>query len=383
MKYVIKGKEIFTPSKIFNNTNLLLNDGIIEAIGISDENNYEQIDMSQFRILPGLIDIHIHGVNGYDTMDGTYESLNEISRYLSSNGITAFLPTTVTARWEKIKNAAKNVDIAIERGVDGAEIIGTYIEGPYITEKYKGAHPEEYIRKISIKDINELLSVSKNIKIIAIAPEKEYAIEIIQLLKTRGIITSIGHTNATYDESIAAIENGASLAVHTFNGMRGLHHREPGVVGAVLNYDQVFSEVIADMIHVHRAAIQILVKCKGEDKICLITDCMRAGGLKDGDYQLGELKVIVKDSVARIESGSLAGSTLKLIDGIKNMVEKVSVEMLDAVNMASIVPAKVIGIDHEQGSIETGKKANLTIIDDNFNVIMTIVNGRVVYRNKK
>lgn len=382
MKYVIKGKEIFTPNKVLKNTNLLINNGIIEAIDIADENNYEEIDMSRFRILPGLIDIHIHGANGYDTMDATYESLNEISKYLSSYGVTAFLATTVTAQWEKIINAAKKVDTAIDKGVDGAEIIGSYIEGPFITEKHKGAHPKEYIREISIKDIDELLSISKNIKIITIAPEKAHAVEIIRLLKTKGIITSIGHTNATYDETIAAIENGASLAVHTYNGMRGFQHREPGVVGAVLNHDQIYSEIISDMVHVHPAAIQILVKCKSNDKICLITDCMRAGGLKDGDYQLGELKVIVKDAIARIENGSLAGSTLKLINGIKNMVEKVSVEMLDAVNMASILPAKVIGIDHEQGSIESGKKANLTIVNDNFNVMMTMVKGKVVYNNQ-
>lgn len=381
MKYVVRGKEIYTEDQVLKDANILVKDGIIEAIEINEVGCYEELDMSKYRILPGLIDIHIHGVNGYDTMDGTYDSLNEISKHLCSYGVTAFLPTTVTARWDKIKNAVKNIELAINKGVDGAEILGAYIEGPFITEKHRGAHPKHFIREIDFNEIEELLNISKNIKIITVAPEKENAIELIKLLKSKNIIASIGHTNATYEETTTAINNGASLAVHTYNGMRGLHHREPGVLGSVLSNDKIFSELIADIIHVHPAAINILLKCKGKDKICLITDCMRAGGLKDGEYTLGELKVIVKDSIARIESGSLAGSTLKLIDGIKNMVEKVNVNLIDAVNMASLVPARILGLDNQIGSIKVGKKANFTIIDESFNVVMTIVNGKIVYRN--
>ncbi len=383
MRYLIKSGKILLEDRILKNGVVLVNNGIIEEV--KTENTYEEIeiiDLSNYKILPGLIDTHIHGANGYDTMDGNYASLNEISKYLGTIGITGFLATTVTAPWDKITNAVKNVHETMKAGVGGAELLGTYIEGPFITEKFKGAHPSEYIRRIDIEDIRNLIGTFPScIKTVTVAPDKEGAIELIKYLKSQNINSSIGHTNATYEETIAAIEAGAHIAVHVFNGMRGLHHREPGTVGAVLSDDRVCCELIADMIHVHPSVMKIIVKAKGADNISLITDCMMAGGLEDGEYMLGELKVSVKDGIARISNGSLAGSTLKLINAIKNMTEHVGASLLEAVNMASLVPAKIAGVDHKQGSIEPGKKANFTVIDDDFNVVMTIVNGKVIYSN--
>lgn len=385
MRYLIKASEIYTQDEIINGGCVIVdNDRITEISFEADYGDIDVIDLSKYKIIPGLIDIHIHGAKGYDTMDSSYEALNEISKYLSQNGVTGFLPTTVTADWQRIKEAAKNIYKTKEKGVDGASIVGSYIEGPFITEKNKGAHPAKFIRRIDSKEIDDLIYEAKgSIKVITIAPEKEDALELIKSLNSRGIKVSIGHTNATFDETKWAVQNGANIAVHAFNGMRGLHHREPGVVGAVLTIDEIYAELIADFIHVHPEVIKILVKCKGSDKIALISDCMRAGGLDDGEYKLGELEVIVKDSVPRLPSGELAGSTFKIINGIKNMIEKVGVAPLDAVHMASFVPAKILGIDDEYGSIIKGKKANLTIIDDNYNIIMTIIDGKIVYRNKK
>lgn len=384
MEYCIKASEIFIEDEILKDGYILIKDDFIKGIYKEDKNKEPNtLDLSNYKIIPGLIDLHIHGANGFDTMDSNYNALNEISKYLAKNGVTAFLPTTVTADWESIKNAVVNIENSKSKGVDGAIIIGAYIEGPFITEKNKGAHPENFIKKLNNKDVNELIELSNgNIKIMTIAPEKEGSLDIIKKVTLNGVKVSIGHTNATFNETKDAIENGANIAVHTFNGMRGLHHREPGVVGAVLSIDEIFAELIADNIHVHPEVIKILVKCKGTDKICLISDCMRAGGLVDGEYTLGELEVIVKDSIPRVKSGSLAGSTLKLIDGIKNIIQYVGVNPLEAVHMASLVPAKILGIDNKFGSIKENKKANLTIIDDDYNIIMTIVNGKIVYKNK-
>ncbi|WP_066497159.1 N-acetylglucosamine-6-phosphate deacetylase [Abyssisolibacter fermentans] len=382
MKYYIKATEIYSEDGVLNNGGLIIKDGIIEQICQEDKEKQEILDLTGYKVLPGLIDMHIHGANSYDTMDASYEALNEISKYLAQNGITAFLPTTMTVKWESSLKAVENIDKAMKKGVDGAEIIGAYVEGPYITKEHKGAQPEAFIRDLDINDLEELISASNNsIKILTIAPEKEKTIEAIKFLTARGIEVSLGHTNATFEQTKKAIENGARIGVHTFNGMRGLHHREPGVVGALLAIDDVYTELIADTIHVNPAVMKILAKCKGVDKVCLISDCMRAGGLDDGEYILGELEVVVKDSIPRLKTGSLAGSTLKLINAVKNMIQKVNIDPIDAVHMASLVPAKILKMDDMIGSIKQNKKANLTVIDDNYNVVMTIIEGKIVYNN--
>ncbi|WDV47173.1 N-acetylglucosamine-6-phosphate deacetylase [Clostridiaceae bacterium M8S5] len=381
MKYYIKASEIYSEEKILKNNNLLIEDTVIKSINYSITEDIEIIDLTQYKVLPGLIDMHIHGVNNYDTMDSTYESLNEISKYLTRKGVTAFLPTTMTVKWEDILYAVDNINKAIKQGVEGANILGAYIEGPYITKEHKGAQPKEYIRELNINDLKELIYKSdETIKVLTIAPEKEGAERAIEYLTQRNIQVSMGHTNATFEQTEQAIKSGAKIGVHTFNGMRGLHHREPGVVGAILSIDDVYAELIADTIHVHPQVMKILVKCKSADKICLITDSMRASGLKDGEYILGGQKVIVKDSIPRLKSGSLAGSTLNLINGVKNMIIHVGVNPLDAVHMASLVPAKILKMDDKIGSIKENKKANFTVIDDDFNVVMTIIEGEIVYK---
>lgn len=381
MRYLLKSGEIFLKDRILSNGTILINNGLIEEVNTENKyGNIEAIDLSKYKILPGLIDTHIHGANGFDTMDASYNSLNEVSKYLGAIGVTGFLATTVTAPWEKITATVKNIHETMKSGVEGAELLGAYIEGPFITEKYKGAHPSEYIRRIYLEETKKLIeSFPSCIKTVTVAPDKEGAIELIKYLNSQNINSSIGHTNATYEETVAAIEAGANITVHVFNGMRGLHHREPGTVGAVLTDDRIFCELIADMIHVHPAVMKLVVRAKGTDNVSLITDCMMAGGLEDGEYMLGELKVFVEDGIARIENGALAGSTLKLINAIRNMNEHVEVSLIDAVNMASLVPAKIARVDHIQGSIEAGKKANFTIIDNDFNVVMTIVNGKIIY----
>lgn len=380
VRYVIKGREIFTQEGILENTSILVENGKIASIGADGETGAAEINLQKYRILPGLIDIHIHGANGFDAMDANYYSLNEISKYLASNGVTSFIPATVTAHMGKIHNAVKNISEAIERGLDGARALGSFIEGPYISKKYRGVHAEDYIREIDVEEIENIIEKSNGtVRTFAIAPEKKNALHVIRRLKEKGIKIALGHTNATYREAVDAVENGASIAVHLYNGMRGLHHREAGMLGAALNDDRMKVEIICDCVHVDIPAIQVAIRCKKKEDIILVSDSMMAAGLGDGKYMLGESTVWVNGNVARDENNSLAGSTLKLIHAVRNMAEKVGVPLKDAVDMASINPATAIYLDKELGSITLGKAADIIAIDDQFNVVFTMVGGRIAY----
>lgn len=379
MKYALYAKKVVTSIGTLENKYIIINDGIIEDV-VSEVKGDMEVIPSEI-VIPGLIDTHIHGCDGYDTMDGTYDALNGMSKYLARNGVTRFNATTVTAIFDRLIAAVKNVKDTMDNGTDGAMLMGSYIEGPYISPLHRGAHAEECLRKIDLGEIEKLVDAgSGTINEFIIAPELENGQEAVKLLTSKGIRVTIGHSDATVDVANEAIKNGAVAGVHIYNAMRGLHHREPGIVGAVLTNDNAYAEMIADTIHVHPDAMKIVVRCKGVDKVCLITDCMMAGGLKDGRYMLGELPVVVKDSICRIEDGALAGSTLKLINGVKNMVQCVGVSLKDAVTMASLNPAKLLGIDDVTGSIEKGKSADIAVIDENFDVLMTIVQGKIVWK---
>ena len=381
MLYGIRAKKVYCENEILEYSTIVIEDGVIkEIVATGDKEDLKDIlDLGEYNVIPGLIDLHIHGANGYDTMDGNFNALNEISKYLAGKGITSFLPTTLTESIEKVKKALSNVHDCIGK-VEGAEILGSYVEGPYICKEHKGAHPEHLIKDLNLDEIKELIKASGDtVKVMTIAPEKEGAYECIKYLNENGIEVSMGHTNSTYDEAVKAISCGARIAVHTFNGMREFNHREPGILGSILTKDEVYCELISDLIHVHPVAIDVLLRCKGEDKIILISDCMQAAGLQDGEYTLGALKVIVKGSIARIESGSLAGSTTNILTSVKNIIDKIGIDPLKAIKMASLNPSKLLNLDKSIGSIKEGKKANLIVIDDKFNVVKTIIKGKVVY----
>lgn len=381
IKTAIKAKKIYSEDKVLGNAILVIVDGYIVKV---DENynakDYDQfIDYGENELIPGLIDPHIHGANGFDTMDCSYDSLNGISMYLSRQGITSFLPTTITDDFDKVKNAVKNVAENSDK-VAGAKILGSYVEGPYITEEHKGAHAPEFMREVSVTELKELLAAGQGtIKTITIAPEKKNSMECIEYLRENGVNVSMGHTNATYREAVEAIDRGANIAVHTFNGMRGFNHREPGILGAVLTEDRVYCEVICDLVHVHPVALKLLFRCKSEDKIILISDCMRAGGLKDGNYEKGALRVIVKCGVARVENGSLAGSTTNVLHCVRNLVETIGIPKEKALKMASLNTSKLLGLENLIGSIKVGKKADFALIDKDYKVHATYIEGRLVF----
>ncbi|MGE7856027.1 MULTISPECIES: N-acetylglucosamine-6-phosphate deacetylase [Bacillus] len=373
----------------------LLEDGVRESGYLHIVNGYflkhvEEIvdgamvmDFEGRIIAPGFVDTHIHGLAGHDVMDCTYESLNNISIKLLENGVTSFLPTTLTDSLENTTKALQNIAHAKRKGVAGATIIGAFLEGPCFTEANKGAQNPKYFINPTIELLEEWIVESEGtVRKIAMAPEREGAIAFIQQAVKNDIRVAIGHTDANYEVCQEAIQAGATIFVHTFNGMKGLHHREPGVVGAALSTEHVYSEIIADGHHVHPSAVNILYKCKGYDKTCLVSDCMRAGLLGDGIYHLGEFAVHVKDGVAQTETGSLAGSTLRFIDGVKNIKKWTNASLWESVHMGSLIPAKSVGVDREIGSIAPGKRADFLILTDDLELIGTVVRGEMKYKKK-
>jgi len=333
-------------------------------------------------VVPGFIDEHIHGAGGADVMDGTASALETISDCLAKEGTTAFLATTMTESREHIKKALQAVKIAACKGAfSGARVLGAHLEGPFISARQVGAQPIKYVEKPSIERFNEYNEAAGGtIKMVTLAPETAGGVALVKYLSEKGVAASIGHSDARYADIVTAVKSGAKSVTHTFNAQSGVHHREIGVAGSALLLDDLNCEMICDTVHVSVPAIRLALKCKSADKFTLITDSMRAKGLPDGESELGGQKVFVKNGEARLTDGTLAGSVLKMNDAVKNLVTKCGVPFCDAIDCATVAPAKNIGVFDTYGSIAVGKAADLTVLDDDFNVLLTIVGGRVVYR---
>lgn len=354
-----------------------------EKILTIGEGNGEEIELPENAIvLPGFIDEHIHGAGGSDAMDGTQEALETIATTVAAEGTTGFLATTMTQSPANITKAMQAVKAYREANSDeGARVLGVHLEGPFIAAAHKGAQPLEYIAKPDVVTFDEYNAASGGaIKIVTLAPEEAGAAELIAHLDANGIVPSIGHTSAKTTEVVAAIEAGAKNVTHTYNAQSALHHREIGVVGSAMLYDELNCELIADTIHVSVPAIRLLVKNKPLDKLTLITDAMRAKGMADGESELGGQVVIVKGGEARLKDGTLAGSVLRMNRAVQNMTEKVGVPFLQAVDYATINPARTLGIDDEAGSIKVGKRADFAVLNDKFDVLMTIRGGKIIYK---
>ncbi|HDY8173434.1 TPA: N-acetylglucosamine-6-phosphate deacetylase [Vibrio vulnificus] len=354
--------------------------GNISAIAAYDPQQHRTVtDLGAVSLMPGLIDSHVHGSQGCDVMDATHASLNTMSRYFASLGVTAFVATTVTAPVAKIRSALAQVAKSKQQGVEGAEILGAYLEGPYFTEKNKGAHPTQWFRELAVEELDNWISYSDNQLLkVALAPEKEGALAAIRYLANQGISVMLGHTDASYQQVKLALDAGAKGVVHCYNGMRGLHHRDPGVVGAGLLHPECYVEMIADGHHVHPAAIEVAHRCCGS-RMTLITDAMCATGMPDGQYTLGEYQVEMKQGVVTTQEGGLAGSTLTLIEGVKNIQRWLNLPFEQAWLMASHTPAKSLGIQHQLGTLEVGKRASMVALGSDFSIDKTWVNGRLVF----
>lgn len=350
---------------------------IDECQSIMPDDGEAVLDFRGKTVLPGLIDCHIHGFFGVDSMDGTPEALQTMSEALLRAGVTAFLPTTMTAKPESLMPALRCIG-EMKGKTEGAKILGAFAEGPFITAEHRGAQPLEAIAEPDEELLFQMTEAAQgSLRKMILAPEVKGAAAFCRLLKEKNILPALGHSSASCAEALDCISEGAAVAVHTFNGMRGLHHREPGLLGAVLSSDAIMAELILDGIHVHPTAAQILLRAKGEDKVLLVSDCMRAGGMADGDYMLGDVECFVRNGIARNEAGNLAGSTLMLINAVKNAVELLNLPLETAVKLASENPARSLGLFHELGSITEGKAADLIAIDSDFGVCTVLVDGSV------
>ncbi|MBX4263952.1 N-acetylglucosamine-6-phosphate deacetylase [Clostridium estertheticum] len=383
MKAIINGKIIMKDKIIYNS--VIVFD--LKIIGIIDNDNFHQykeecreeinvIDAKGRFVSPGFIDIHIHGSGGYDTMDATKKALRIIGNTIAENGVTGYLPTTMTMDEASIYKALDVVREEMGIETRGAKILGVHVEGPFINEKYKGAQKANNIVKPDYDIIKDYLDI---IKIITLAPEKDIDHSFIKKVKENSKITlSVGHSDASFEEAMKAIDDGISHATHIFNAMTPFNHRKPGIVGAIFTSD-ISCELIADLIHVHPAIFNILINLVHTDRMVLITDSMRAGCIKSGVSELGGQKVIVKNGAARLEDGTLAGSVLTLNKAILNMLRNSNLEIYDVVAMATINPAKVINMDNKIGSLQPGYDANIAIFNDDIDVYFTIVDGEIVY----
>lgn len=377
---VLKGGSIHAEQGILKNSAIIIEDKKIAAIlpqnEVKNVSTAKKYDFPEdFHIIPGFIDMHIHGSNGCDVMDASSHALATISQSLKKQGTTSFLATTMTASPEKIENVLCHVRdyILHQQDVDGATILGVHLEGPFLSPNKVGAQRKDLILNPDIKLIERWQKISNNvIKLITIAPELPNSLECIRYLKQKNILASIGHTDATYAETMAAIEAGSSHVTHLFNAMRGIHQREPGTVTAALLSDQVTAELIVDGIHLHPAIVDLAFKLKHKDKIVLVTDAMRAQCLKEGTYDLGGQSVNVKNNMATLADGTLAGSTLKMSDAFTNMLSTTQCTMSDMIKMTAENPAKSLGIFDRKGSIALKKDADLVVLDKNFKIILTL-----------
>ena len=380
MALQLKGDQIFIDGA-FCSAEIGIEGERIASIG--EKTGDKVIDLTGLYVLPGLIDTHFHGGAGYDTMDCTREAIRGMSQYQLAAGVTTFCPTTVTSPMDKTKLALRTVADCMDEGVPGAKIAGTYLEGPYINPLMKGAHPEECIRDISIPELDELLEASRNtIRTVALAPEKPGAPEAVEYLARRGVTVTIGHSTATYEEAMACIRRGARAAIHVYNAMRPLHHREPGILGAALTADGFSVEAICDGIHVHPKSMEIVMRCKRPEDVVLITDCLCAGGMADGQYKLGELDIRVENGIARTLEGALAGSTMKLIEAVFSTHHRMNVPLENAVRFASENPARQLGIFDETGSITVGKYADIVAVNREGAVVFVMVNGKILLNSR-
>ena len=375
---LIKNCNIIYLDKIELGSVLIEDDKIKEINPQNIPNDLDIIDGNGLYLSPGFIDVHIHGAGGHDTMDGTFEAINEISKTIVKHGTTSFTPTTMTVSIEDINKSMLSIKDAKENGTDGAIVLGAHLEGPFISPMAIGAQNPNYLVEPTIENFNAMVKNAEDAVVsITIAPEIPGAKELIKILSEKGIVCSIGHTKATYEEAMDGIKCGCSHSTHLFNAMTGFTHREPGVVGAIFDTD-ITTETISDGIHISYPSLRIAYKQKTSDKVLLVTDAMMACCMPDGMYALGGQDVVVKDGAARLLSGNLAGSILTLDKAVKNVYENTDMPLYEVIKMATLNPAKHCKVSHKKGLIKEGYDADLVLFDEDINIKNVIVSGKVL-----
>nr|WP_121273191.1 N-acetylglucosamine-6-phosphate deacetylase [Pedobacter schmidteae] len=381
---------IITPYRIIKNGTLFINGNKIESISEVDIEapDYHVIDAKGNYVSPGFIDIHIHGGGGHDFMDATEEAYLKIAEIHAIYGTTAITPTTLTCAKADLLKAIELYKSADKKNTKGAQFIGLHLEGPYFALSQSGAQDVRYIRNPDIEEYKEVIAYGDVIKRWSVAPELPGAIEMGKYLKSHGIIAAVAHTDAIYEEVLEAVENGYTLATHLYSAMSGVTRRDTyryaGVIESAFLIDAMDVEIIADGIHLPPPLLKLVYKIKGPDRIALITDAMRGAGMPEGDSILGNkdtgMKVTIENGVAIMaDRSSFAGSVATTDRLVRTMVKMADIPLVEAVRMMSRTPARIMGIEDRKGTLTEGKDADVLIFDDNINIKMTIINGKVSY----
>lgn len=361
----------------------------VDVQDVNDLGSVDVIDVNGAHLVPGFIDVHVHGGGGVDVMSGSASDVDTMSRFHAAHGTTAFLPTTMTQEESVLEQAVRAVATAMVHGTSGAEVLGIHVEGPFLNVKRCGAQNPQHIRAVSKQELNRWIELSNgNVRCMTIAPELEGAIDLIRYAVQQNIAVSIGHSDAELAVVEQALSAGATQVTHLFNGMRGLHHREPGVAGAGLMLDELAVEIICDGLHIHRDLIRHIFQVKPAEQIMLITDCVAAGGMGDGEYDLGGLPIVMHDGQVRLRNddgslGSLAGSTLTMDQALRNAMQFTGLSLFEILPALTINPARQAGVAHTKGSLEIGKDADFVLLDDKYEVIATYVKGEKVFGENK
>jgi N-acetylglucosamine-6-phosphate deacetylase len=376
---------VVTPHELIQNGHVVVEAGKIKQVGSGAPSSADRVlDYGDCLVAPGFIDLHVHGGGGHDVMGATMECLNGLSRFHAAGGVTSLLATAYSASQGDILAATKTVASAVKEASEGSRILGLHLEGPYVNPKMSGAHSVAHVRPPSVDELEEIHRAAAGaLGIVTLAPEMEGAIEAVAWLRSKGVIPSAGHTDATHAEMMTAVEAGLSHAAHLFNRMRPLHHREPGAVGAALADDRVSVELIADGVHLHPSTLRLAVNAKGPGRTVLVSDAISAAGMPDGEYQLGAEKILVEGGKSFLESGVLAGSTIRLSDAVRYAVETAGFPLTEAVEMASSTPARIIGMAERKSRLAPGMDADLTVLGRDYAVLLTMVDGGVVYERGK
>ncbi len=384
MKTRIDNAMIITPDGVLSNHSLIIQGGYIE--GIVPLNSLVKVqnvvDAKRNFLAPGLIDMHMHGQSGYDVMDATPEALEAIANTHLKNGVTGFLATIMSESFETMTKAIRNVADFHRNQTQRdslSSLLGIYLEGPFFNPEKCGAQPKKHLRTPDIDLMEAYLEASSElIRVVSMAPELQGSSELVSYLENKHITSAFGHTNASYETTLNAVNKGMTLATHMFNGMKAFKHRDPGPLGVALMDDRVYSELIVDGVHLHERAVDLALKTKGPDKLILISDAMRAAGLDDGTYELAGQSVTVKNKVARLNDGSLAGSAFTLMEAVRRVIDIHKVKLHQAFNMASLNPAKALNLSEEYGSIEAGKRADFLLLDKNLDILNVFKSGHQI-----
>lgn len=380
---LIHNARIYTENQVIPQGWLLCRAGTIAAVGAGNAPALDVplLDARGQHLLPGFVDVHVHGALGADTMDAQVEALRTMATFYAQQGVTGFLPTTLTAPHADILAALEAVRQFLAEPSPGAAVLGVHLEGPYLNVDKTGAQNPQYVRPYDPQEAQHYLD-SGLLRVVSLAPEVADNRELIAACAERGITPSIAHTNATYEEARDAIAAGIRHATHTYNAMSGLHHRKPGTLGAVLEAPYVRCELIADNVHVHPAAMNLLWQAKGREGLLLITDAMAAAGMPEGRYALGALAVQVADGRATLADGTLAGSVLTMAQALRNFLAATNATLEQAWPVSSLNAARAIHRAHKTGSIALGKQADLVLLDEALDVQATLVAGRVVFQQE-